>query len=339
MTVFVTYAPADQAAAEELENFIERRGQFAQLDDGQAAQRPVTGADVVVLLLSAHFLAAPTRLRLEQRALDAWAEGRLVLVKLDDAAAPVGLADLASIAAPEAAREAGWAEVSDRVGVLLRQAPAPADAPAGRRRGSSVLWAFGLSLMALPGLLALAALAAIWLVNRIGPAPGGWAELMGGIEAFGLRYGVPTSITPWLFALALALTLGAGLAALARRAARAPRRAAAAPALYVSYARANAPLAQPLVAAAWAGAFTRSIGEAAAVMVLCSKAAFESDEVKRAIFLADRARKRLLPVFIEAAEPPEDFEYFFAGVQSVNLFETPESDRAAVLARALGAPT
>jgi hypothetical protein len=41
-------------------------------------------------------------------------------------------------------------------------------------------------------------------------------------------------------------------------------------------------------------------------------------------------------VFIEAAEPPEDFEYFFAGVQPLKLFETPEAERPAALIRVLG---
>jgi len=71
-------------------------------------------------------------------------------------------------------------------------------------------------------------------------------------------------------------------------------------------------------------------------VVMCSKAAFESDHVKREIYLADRYKKRLLPVFVEAAEPPEDFEYFFAGVQQLNLFETPEAERAQAFVRVLG---
>ena len=68
---------------------------------------------------------------------------------------------------------------------------------------------------------------------------------------------------------------------------------------------------------------------------MCSKAAFESDHVKREIYLADRYRKKLVPVFIEEATPPEDFEYFFAGVQFLKLFETPEAERPAALVRAL----
>ena len=81
----------------------------------------------------------------------------------------------------------------------------------------------------------------------------------------------------------------------------------------------------------------RAIRGAADVVVMCSKAAFESDHVKREIYLADRYKKRLVPVFIEDATPPEDFEYFFAGVQFLKLFETPEAQRADALVAALGA--
>jgi hypothetical protein len=70
---------------------------------------------------------------------------------------------------------------------------------------------------------------------------------------------------------------------------------------------------------------------------MCSQAAFESDHVKREIYLADRYKKKLLPVFIENAEPPEDFEYFFAGVQTLNLYDTPEEERPEALNRVLGA--
>ena len=87
----------------------------------------------------------------------------------------------------------------------------------------------------------------------------------------------------------------------------------------------------------WAGEIVRAIRGAADVVVMCSKAAFESDHVKREIYLADRYKKRLVPVFIEDATPPEDFEYFFAGVQLLKLFETPEAERPQALVAALGA--
>jgi hypothetical protein len=404
MTVFIAHAPADRAAAEALEAVLERRGQFVELDDGHTALRPVQRNDAVVLLISQNLVMAVARLRLEQRALDAWSEGRLVAVKLDHAIAPVGLRDLSAIDASfEAQREFKWNEVADAVRERLKAPPPqpPSDGPAPpwrehlskvdragddarRREGADdvrrgaasqrrlALWLC--ALLMLPGLGALAAGVSIWLVNRIGPTPGTFADLVAGIDALGVRYGLGAGVTPWLFAAAIALLLLAPIGLAAFRTLQRARLDACArehpelyedhetpvappvsDAVFVSYARANAQLVMPVIEAAkgngknfwidqrgipvgegWAGEIFRAIRAAGGVLVMCSKAAFESDHVKREIYLADRYRKRLVPVFIEAAEPPEDFEYFFAGVQMLNLFETPEDERPQALMRALG---
>lgn len=407
MTVFVAHAPADQEAAEALEKFIERRGQFAELDDGQTAMRPVQPNDVVVLFISQQLVFAPTRLRLEQRALDAWAEGRLIAVKLDKGIAPVGLRDLPAIDASfEAQREFKWQEVADAIRERLKSPPAsrtppPSDGPAppwrdhlkkvdaaaktaerqaearevGDKLSSRAWWAWPLVLvLMLPGLGAIAASVAIWLVNRIGPTPGTLADLLNGIDQFGVTRGLPSGVTVPLFAAAVLITVLAPLTLIASRAARrsklqdyarthpevsedyeAPMSPPTTDAVFVSYARANATAVLPVIEGAktggrtfwldqqqigggdgWAGEIVRAIRAAKGVIVMCSKAAFESDHVKREIYLADRYRKKLVPVFIEQAEPPEDFEYFFAGVQMLNLFDTPEAERPEALARALG---
>ena len=39
MTVYVAHAPADREAAEALEKFLERRGQFVEPDDGSVRGR------------------------------------------------------------------------------------------------------------------------------------------------------------------------------------------------------------------------------------------------------------------------------------------------------------
>jgi hypothetical protein len=393
MTVFLAHAPADRQTAEAIEKVIERRGQFCELDDGQTALKPVGNGDAFVLLVSQALTFATARLRLEQRALDAWAQGRLVVVKLDHGIAPVGLRDLPTVDATfEAARDFKWNEVADAVTAIVRappeseeteddardepRSPEPPPEQMRTRAKKGGIGALLLPILLLPGLLAISATVSIWLANRIGPSPGGWPELIAGIDSFGTRYGLPGGVTAWLFVVAIALFVGVvgvivfGLLnrgksrdeALPRNVprprARRPRGGAtpSADAVFVSYARANDMTVLPLVEAAkragrkfwldqqgisagdgWAGEIVRAIKAAGGVVVMCSPAAFESDHVKREIYLADRYKKKLVPVFIEKAEPPEDVEYFFAGVQTLNLYETPEEERSEALVRILGA--
>lgn len=409
MTVFLSHAAADRETAEALETFLERRGSFVERDDGEQALRPVQSNDVVVLLHSKDFVFSPTRLRLEQRALDAWAAGRLVMVKLDNNFAPVGLRDLPFIDASfEAQREFKWQEVANAIREAQQRPATPPPPPPGKakapwdaeldqiqaqsqsqaqssdnraqaeevrekaRRASRTSLVVGVLAM-LPGLAALAVSAAIWLVNRIGPTPGSFADLVRGIDQFGAARGAPPGATPVVFAFFIAVTVLAPVAmfiigrvqrgqldAYAREHPEiyedyeGPLVAPRTDALFVSYARANAAVVMPVIEAAksggrkfwidtegivsgdgWAGEIVRAIKNAAGVVVMCSKASFESDHVKREIYLADRYHKKLVPVFVEDAAPPEDFEYFFAGVQALKLFETPEAERGAALLKAL----
>ncbi|HVV31636.1 MAG TPA: toll/interleukin-1 receptor domain-containing protein [Vitreimonas sp.] len=376
MTVFVAHAPADQKVAEGLEKFLERRGQFTELDDGQTAMAPISAHDVLVLLLSKDFVFAPTRLRLEQRALDAWAEGRLIVVKLDHSIAPVGLRDLPALDASfEAQRDFKWNELANQIREKLRApqreqggdvAGAAPQAPVAAKKSRGPLGVLIPILLMLPGLFAMALTVSIWLVNRIGPKPGTLEDLLNGINAFGVRYELPPGITAPICGAAILLMLMSFALLIARLVSpRRPQASRAQPApptapttsddtVFVSYARANEKLVLPVIEAAkqagktfwldkqsitpaegWAGEIVKGIRSAREVLVMCSKAAFESDHVKREIYLADRYRKKLVPVFIEDATPPEDFEYFFAGVQMLKLFETPEAERAEALSRAL----
>ena len=86
----------------------------------------------------------------------------------------------------------------------------------------------------------------------------------------------------------------------------------------------------------WAGEIVRAIKAAERVCVMCSGAAFQSDHVKREVYLADRYRRPLTPVFLDDAPPPEDFEYFFAGLQHLKLADLPVDGRGVALAQVLG---
>jgi TIR domain len=365
MTVFIAHAEADRPAAEALEKFLERRGLFVELETGERGFRIVQGADTVVALWSKETTFSPYRLLFEKRTLEAWADEQLVLIKLDHAFAPVGLRDLAAIDASfEPQRDIAWAAVAKTAqDARVRPAPAPASDMQERPRAApprpqaspapkkaSTGWlslVFGLVLALVVGAGIYAALVLGYLDEWALPAP----------EVYQPRAPIIGAV------VALVLVGLVAFAVLAGR--RGPRIGAEAPAasntegddpLFVSYSHADNLAVVPVVEAvqaqgrsvwidnkgintgeSWAGEIVRAIKGAKGVIVMCSKHAFESDHVKREVYLADRYKKPMVPVFIEAALPPEDFEYFFAGVQWLELHKTPVADRAAALAKALKA--
>jgi hypothetical protein len=361
MTVYVAIAEKDRPTAEALEKFLERRGLFVTLEDGAQGFRPLLPSDSLIALWSKDTVFSVHRLALEKRCLDAWADGRLILCKLDHGIAPVGLRDLAAIDASfEPQRDIAWAAVAKAAQDLAnapvappmpspsRSAPPqplPAPAPA-RKAGAGWLIPFFL-LMA-----AIVVGAGLWAMVNVFGAPG-LPDMAPDLYQAAL---------PIAGALAALLLIGVAFLVIGRKrpaSASMPESASPGPAprgdpLFVSYARADSSVVAPLVAAveqkspvwmdknaigagdAWAGEIVRAIRGARSVVVMCSSRAFESDHVKRELYLADRYKKKLLPVFLEPAAPPEDFEYFFAGVQALSLHELPQDQRIAAVTRALG---
>jgi hypothetical protein len=355
MTVFLTHAGADREAADNLAKVFERRGLFVEDEDGGHGFRPLMARDVVVLLWSNAALMSPHRLLMERRALEAWAEGRLVLVRLDHGFPPVGLRDLPAIDATfEAQRAFTWEEVVRAVQAALSAppddlagAPPPMSMPAPSRRPDPppVAAAAGKGAGAAGGLawlfIIIAALAAglfvalhFKLVPDLGVKPLHPDALPGPV----FWIGVAAALLALLFSLnAMARKTppaSAKRAASPQAQAEAPVAAAEPAPIFISYAHADTEAVAPLAAAVadevrpvwidkqgiaasetWAGEIVRGIKTAAGVVVMCSAAAYQSDHVKREIYLADRYKKRLLPVLLDAAPAPEDFEYFFAGVQ------------------------
>jgi hypothetical protein len=357
MTVFIAHADNDRPSAEGLEKYLERRGLFVELENGVRGFRHAQPSDTVVALWSRDTVFSPHRLLLEKRTMEAWADEQLVLVKLDHAFSPVGLRDLPSIDASfEAQRDIAWAAVA-RQAQTPRQPASPAQPAVLKRYGDLRGMTGGrappaqakgagrsVALLALLLAVAVAGVAAAWMArDRLLILP-------------------PSALQPWLPAAgaALALLLIAATFLLLRPRRRGPAApAGAAPAgeqLFVSYAHADNMAVVPVVEAVqaqgrsvwldrgdiaagegWAGEIVRAIKAARGVIVMCSARAFESDHVKREVYLADRYKKPMLPVFLEPAAPPEDFEYFFAGVQWLELHKTPAADRPAAIAKALRA--
>lgn len=120
--------------------------------------------------------------------------------------------------------------------------------------------------------------------------------------------------------------------------------------VFVSYARQNGEIVYPLVAEVeaagrpvwidrdeikaggnWAGMIVRAIRESDTFCLMCSAEAFQSDHVRREIYIADKYKRKLLPVRLDSAEMPEDFEYFLIDRQWLDLSGIPQDERAARL--------
>ena len=312
MFAFIAHAEADQAAADDLKAFLKTRGLVAETESGARGFRFLQATDVVIALWSQKTVFGTHRMVMERRMLDAWADGRLVLVKLDHSFLPVGMRDLSAIDASAASGRqiAFWPQVERAAREVINRA---------MRERSEKFWSAP-------------------------PPPKPDKPPGGGFFGSRKKEAAPPS------------------AAASAPAPEAPPESTAEAAppppsiVFISYAHADNAAVQPVVSAVkdagrdvwidkgginpgenWAGEIVRGIKGAKGVMVMCSPTAFESDHIKREVYLADRYKKPMLPVFIADAQPPEDFEYFFAGVQWLELFKLPEADRSAAIGKALAA--
>jgi hypothetical protein len=408
MFAFIAHAEADQAAADELKAFLKLRGLVIETETGAKGFRHLQASDVVIALWSQKSVFATYRMQIERRMLDAWADGRLVLVKLDHSFLPVGLRDLPAIDASfESGRQLSvWPQVERAAKEAMNRAlvekekggggpgtldskygdmteamkppspnrqpgPAPAAKAAPKAKRSALVPA----LLVLLALLIFAGSA--WLLRD----PESIIRLLLPLNSIDTPYieAEFTNLQAAMFggliggALVLSVFIFLGRGGSQTRSAPKARKkeagraetaqatavggAVAVPAptaLFISYSHADNAAVEPVVAIVeksgrtvwmdktgiqtgdgWAGEIVRAIKSAKGILVMCSKHAFESDHVKREIYLADRYKKPMAPVFLEAAQPPEDFEYFFAGVQWLELYKLPDAERPAAIGKAL----
>ncbi|MEQ1756352.1 MAG: toll/interleukin-1 receptor domain-containing protein [Micropepsaceae bacterium] len=312
MFTYIAHAAADQAAADDLKAFLKARGLVAETESGARGFRYLQATDVVIALWSQKSVFGTHRMQMEKRMLDAWADDRLVLVKLDHSFLPVGMRDLTVIdAAMESGRKlAFWPQVERAAREVINKALV---------ERSEKFWS--------------------------APPPPRTERPAGGLFGAKKKKAATTARND-------------DTSAAAREPeAATPQEAPPPPSLvFISYAHTDNAAVEPVVSAVreagrdvwmdkgginpgenWAGEIVRGIKGSKSVMVMCSPSAFESDHIKREVYLADRYKKPMLPVFIADAQPPDDFEYFFAGVQWLELFKLPEADRPTAIGKALAA--
>lgn len=437
MRAYIACSEADEASAKALQEYLKPHGLFADVETGARGFRHLQASDVVIALWSRNSVFGTYRMQLEKRMLDAWAEEKLILVKLDHHFLPVGLRDLPVIdgAFEQARPTVAWPTVArqtkERINDLLVRAQQPLEesvstsdiaAPptqAGMTGGfdgprydpptaGSQTDMFESKITTDEVFAKSGGRGWLWVILLAALVIGAGAffllkpleSMTGSPDLTGLPFGLsPTMLAVIAGASLLALILvvmiarafGGRRRAVKNRPAAASKDQEAAefrskrsmsdeitegvassPAAFdtgdlvaeapeqkvvvISYAHADDAEVTPVVSVVrssgrnvwidkggiqagtgWAGEIVRAIKSAGGVMVMCSSSAFESDHVKREIYLADRYRKPMLPVFLEDAQPPEDFEFFFAGVQWLQLFKLPEEERAGAVQRALAA--
>ncbi|MGE3867017.1 MAG: TIR domain-containing protein, partial [Hyphomonadaceae bacterium] len=316
MTVFILHSEPDHALVNALARAVERRGHFVELETGERVGRPLQGQDALILFWSQAMADDPSRLAGERRALDAWADGRLVIVAADDAPRPVGVRDLPAVRLPGGEAAPTWEAVHAGVAAALAAKPPPAapaaaaDASAAQvaapeppaapretpahRRGLRGLFI----LIALFGLIALAVFVFRRLQYRAFEEPL--------IDPIVLAAGVAAAVA----IVAVFSFLGrSGRGANARKRRRGKKPAVAGKpsgaALFVAYAHDDAVAVGAVVAAVeragrpvwvdasnvtseadWAREVASAIRSAPGVLVMCSQRSFQSDHVKREVYLA-----------------------------------------------------
>ncbi len=120
--------------------------------------------------------------------------------------------------------------------------------------------------------------------------------------------------------------------------------------VFVSYSHQNAETVLPIVSSVeasgvsiwidrdelragdnWAAQIVRAIKASGRFCLMCSEQAFASDHVRREVYLADKYGKDMLPVRLDAADMPEDIEYFLIGRQWIDLTTLPEDERVSAI--------
>lgn len=367
--IYLMSMEADAAAADEIERLLRERGYMVRRAAEQYAFPPARAQEVTLALWSQAAFMSPKQLFFTNRAIDAWTEGRLVFARLDHALLPRGLSDIETVdlSFAPARMSTVWkvieaAQEIDRTMEARRRetgasdlvededeagAGAPPQAPKRKARARRVFsWGSG----AIFGLVAAGAFASIGFIAMpyasnllVGIASVLWGLVVGAFGGY----------------LAGGRARSEALAAKAPRASREMPDEAAAPSapdapVFVSYSRRNGSVVYPLVEEVeaaghpvwidrdeikaggnWAGAIVRAIRESDTFCLMCSAEAFQSDNVRREIYIADKYKRKLLPVRLDSSEMPEDFEYFLIDRQWLDLTSIEPSERAGRLKAAL----
>ena len=367
--IYLLASDVDAEASMEIEGLLKQRGYMVRRAEERLAYPPARPGEITLALWSKAVQFSSKQILFTNRAIDAWTEGRLIFARLDHTLLPRGLGDVATldltfvparIAAVWKIVEAAQ-EIDKVIGARRVGAPPVGEAGGGeeepapqakaRKRKAKVRVQFSAGLALAGGLVATALLgSAAYLTMPEAPL----ALLVAACAVWGVVAGV-------------AAGYAGGRREMLADLPRAPAPAAAAPVavaedvaaddaaggaaqVFVSYSRRDGPIVYPMVEEVeragrdvwidrdgiqaggnWAGMIVRAIRESDTFCLMCSAEAFQSDNVRREIYIADKYKRKLVPVRLDFAEMPEDFEYFLIDRQWLDLTGVDPAERASRL--------
>ena len=296
--VYIIASPDDREIAEELVEYLKVRGSLVRLELGERLYPMQMPGEKTIALWSLRVRMSAKQIMFTNRAIDALVGDGLVLVKLDHHQVPRGLSDVETIDMHFApARQMKFQQITQALDAIDVSKREEASAPPPSK-----------------------------------PGGGFFGKTMGDLD----RY---KSASPPSAALE-------GLASEEIVSAPAPSEKATQN-IFISYAVRNADTVYPLVDSIaslgheiwidkqklkggdnWAGSIVRGLKAADKFCLMCSAEAFDSDNVRREVYLADKYKKPMLPVKLDDAMMPEDIEFFLIDRQYIDLTELDAPKRA-----------
>ena len=81
----------------------------------------------------------------------------------------------------------------------------------------------------------------------------------------------------------------------------------------------------------WAGQIVRAIKASGRFCLMCSAQSYDSNNVRREVYLANKYEKAMVPILLDGAKMPDDIEFFLVDTQWLDLTKLDENERSAAI--------
>ena len=268
-----------------------------------------------------------------QRAIKAWSNSRLVLVRLDDAELPAGLRDLQALAPTSTAQALQWTELVERVKALLEQQARayPESVPTRTTLAKQFVPTMAATILAF-GSIGYAIYRRFWIgahARDLGPAQNQYLYVFVFVAVgMGLGLAAAWAWSKW--------RRSQSTSAAVRTPSLAPD-ASCDTGIFISYSRLDTRTVEQLAKrmekaghAVWidreaegtqryAASIVRAIKGAQIIALMSSRNAFASDHVIREVYVAGDYKKPFIVFQLDQTEFPDEVLYFISGFPRVSV--------------------